>query len=84
MFDSSSVDSFRTARSMMEAVTSAAGETLPCVLVAGKDDLGMAQVWGVDQIGGVATDDIGDCLDGGERDRNCVLEGKTCIFVLLY
>ena len=44
LFDSSCPESFRKARSMMEVVSSAAGETLPCVLVASKDDLGMAQV----------------------------------------
>jgi len=44
LFDSSSSESFRSARSMMEAISTSAGETLPCVLLASKDDLGMAQV----------------------------------------
>ena len=44
LFDSSSPDSFHSARNMMEAVSTSAGDTLPCVLLASKDDLGMAQV----------------------------------------
>ena len=43
LFDSSSVESFQQARAMMEVVSSAAGETLPCVFIATKDDLGMSQ-----------------------------------------
>ncbi len=44
LFDSSSPGSFQSAAEMMAAVSTAAGDTLPCVLVAAKDDLGMAQV----------------------------------------
>ncbi|GAX79606.1 hypothetical protein CEUSTIGMA_g7047.t1 [Chlamydomonas eustigma] len=43
LFDSSSSDSFRLARSMMESISTAAGDSLPCVMVSCKDDLGMAQ-----------------------------------------
>ncbi|KAG1666031.1 hypothetical protein FOA52_006905 [Chlamydomonas sp. UWO 241] len=43
LFDSSSAESFRSASDMLVAVSTAAGDTLPCCLVACKDDLGMAQ-----------------------------------------
>jgi Ras family protein T1 len=43
LFDSSSEVSFQQARAMMEVVSSAAGESLPCVLVAMKEDLGMSR-----------------------------------------
>eukprot|EP00798_Chlamydomonas_sp_ICE-L_P021336 gene21336-28272_t len=42
VFDSRSPSSFQAAADMMAAVSSAAGESLPCLLVAAKDDLGMA------------------------------------------
>jgi len=42
VFDASSSESFRAARVMMLAVSTAAGDTLPCVMVAAKDDLCMA------------------------------------------
>lgn len=43
LFDSSSETSFQQAREMMELVSTAAGENLPCVLVAMKEDLGMSR-----------------------------------------
>jgi len=42
VFDSSSPDSFRAARALMEQVSTLAGATLPCVLVAAKDELVMS------------------------------------------
>jgi hypothetical protein len=51
LFDSSSADSFRRAVMMMETISTAAGETLPCAFVACKDDLGMAQVGTKDAAG---------------------------------
>lgn len=44
MFDSTSLASFRTAHQLMLAVAQAAGDALPCVFLAAKDDLGMSQV----------------------------------------
>jgi hypothetical protein len=43
--DSTSLASFRTAHQLMLAIAQAAGDTLPCVFLAAKDDLGMSQVW---------------------------------------
>uniref|UniRef100_A0A7R9VF32 EF-hand domain-containing protein n=1 Tax=Chlamydomonas euryale TaxID=1486919 RepID=A0A7R9VF32_9CHLO len=43
LFDCSSEESFRAAAEMLVAVSTAAGDSLPCALVACKDDLGMAQ-----------------------------------------
>ena len=44
VFDSTSLASFRTAHQLMLAVAQAAGDALPCVFLAAKDDLGMSQV----------------------------------------
>lgn len=44
MFDSTSLASFRTAHQLLLAVAQAAGDVLPCVFLAAKDDLGMSQV----------------------------------------
>jgi hypothetical protein len=44
VFDSTSLASFRTAHQLMLAVVQAAGDVLPCVFLAAKDDLGMSQV----------------------------------------
>lgn len=46
MFDSTSLASFRTAHQLMLATAQAAGDALPCVFLAAKDDLGMSQVGG--------------------------------------
>jgi len=43
VFDSTSLASFRTAHQLMLAVTQTAGDVLPCIFVAAKDDLGMSQ-----------------------------------------
>jgi Ras family protein T1 len=43
LFDSSSPESFREAHRQLQQVASASGDTLPCLLVAAKDDLGMSQ-----------------------------------------
>jgi hypothetical protein len=42
VFDSSSPESFAAARALMEQVSTLAGCTLPCVLVAAKDELVMS------------------------------------------
>lgn len=44
IFDSTSLASFRTGHQLMLAVAQAAGDALPCVFLAAKDDLGMSQV----------------------------------------
>ena len=44
VFDSSDLHSFRTAHRLLLRIAQAAGDSLPCVLIAAKDDLGMDQV----------------------------------------
>ncbi|KAK9829241.1 hypothetical protein WJX72_004718 [[Myrmecia] bisecta] len=43
VFDSSDPASFRTAQRLILEVAAASGDSLPCVFVAAKDDLGMSQ-----------------------------------------
>lgn len=44
VFDSTDLHSFRTAHRLLIRIAETAGNSLPCVLVATKDDLGMDQV----------------------------------------
>ena len=44
VFDSTDLHSFRAAHRLLIRIAEAAGNGLPCVLVAAKDDLGMDQV----------------------------------------
>ena len=44
VFDCSRLQSFQEARLLLESVATASGNTMPCVLVAAKDDLGMHPV----------------------------------------
>ena len=44
LFDSSSLHSMTEALQLLLSVTSAANNSLPCVMLAAKDDLGMSQV----------------------------------------
>ena len=44
VFDSSELHSFHTAHRLLLRIAQAAGDTLPCVLIAAKDDLGMEPV----------------------------------------
>ena len=44
LFDCSRPQSFREARLLLEHVATASGNSMPCLLVATKDDLGMHKV----------------------------------------
>lgn len=44
VFDSTDVASLRAAMQLLQRAATAAGDALPCLLVAAKDDLGMAPV----------------------------------------
>jgi len=44
VFDGSDAHSLRTAQRLLLRIATAAGDSLPCVLVATKDDAGMSQV----------------------------------------
>ena len=44
VFDSSDLHSFHTAHRLLLRIAQTAGDSLPCVLIASKDDLGMDQV----------------------------------------
>ncbi len=44
IFDCSNLNSLRTAMQLLHRTAAAAGDALPCVLLAAKDDLGMSPV----------------------------------------
>ena len=44
VFDGSDAHSLRTAQRLLLRIATAAGDSLPCVLVATKDDAGMSRV----------------------------------------
>ena len=83
MFDSSSPDNFRRAHNLLVAVSTWAGDTLPCLLMAAKDDLGMSQVGRGARGGGTG--------DGGEHvviavhyEHNIRSIGSTAVLVLCF
>lgn len=44
VFDGSNIESFRAAQELLVKVALLAGDSIPCVLIAAKDDLGISMV----------------------------------------